>query len=223
MNIKTFLRLNVLLLFFCFSLIAFSSSVYAQSGCCSHHSGVCGCSGGSKLCCDGTLSPSCTCYSPPPPPPTRVPIVFPSTIQATTSWTPNADKTFDVLVTLDDPNPSQYSATLNNCKSCDPGPLSDFNGIVFVFNNVKPGTHYLNVKKEIGGYWTNNVYYTIIIPKWYAPSPTPIPTIRQTPSSTPTSESSDSGMGILSYLGLGALGFGGYKFIVRPIIDANKA
>jgi len=32
-----------------------------QSGCCSHHKGVCGCSGGRKTCCDGTLSPSCTC------------------------------------------------------------------------------------------------------------------------------------------------------------------
>ena len=33
----------------------------AQSGCCSWHKGVCGCSGGRTACCDGTLSPSCTC------------------------------------------------------------------------------------------------------------------------------------------------------------------
>lgn len=32
-----------------------------QSGCCSWHNGVCGCSNGRKKCCDGTLSPSCTC------------------------------------------------------------------------------------------------------------------------------------------------------------------
>lgn len=32
-----------------------------QSGCCSHHGGVCGCSGGRKTCCDGATSPSCTC------------------------------------------------------------------------------------------------------------------------------------------------------------------
>lgn len=32
-----------------------------QSGCCSHHGGVCGCVGGRKKCCDGALSPSCTC------------------------------------------------------------------------------------------------------------------------------------------------------------------
>jgi hypothetical protein len=30
-------------------------------GCCSHHKGVCGCSGGRSLCCDNTLSPSCGC------------------------------------------------------------------------------------------------------------------------------------------------------------------
>jgi len=32
-----------------------------RRGCCSHHGGVCGCSGGRALCCDGTLSPSCGC------------------------------------------------------------------------------------------------------------------------------------------------------------------
>jgi hypothetical protein len=30
-------------------------------GCCSWHGGVCGCSDGRALCCDGTLSPSCGC------------------------------------------------------------------------------------------------------------------------------------------------------------------
>lgn len=35
--------------------------ICTQSGCCSHHEGVCSCSGGRKKCCDGTLSPSCTC------------------------------------------------------------------------------------------------------------------------------------------------------------------
>ena len=38
-------------------------------GCCSWHGGVAGCSGGRSLCADGTLSPSCTCSSPPTPPP----------------------------------------------------------------------------------------------------------------------------------------------------------
>ncbi len=34
---------------------------YARRGCCSHHRGVCGCTNGRQQCCDGTLSPSCTC------------------------------------------------------------------------------------------------------------------------------------------------------------------
>ncbi len=35
----------------------------AQRGCCSHHSGVCGCDGARLICCDGTLSPSCGCHN----------------------------------------------------------------------------------------------------------------------------------------------------------------
>ena len=52
----------------CLSLIFPIYSVFAsqdkvqRSGCCSHHGGVCGCSGGRAMCCDGTLSPSCGCY-----------------------------------------------------------------------------------------------------------------------------------------------------------------
>ena len=33
----------------------------AGSGCCSHHQGVCGCSAGRAVCCDGVTSPSCGC------------------------------------------------------------------------------------------------------------------------------------------------------------------
>lgn len=35
----------------------------ARRGCCSHHGGVCGCDEKTDriVCCDGTLSPSCTC------------------------------------------------------------------------------------------------------------------------------------------------------------------
>ncbi len=33
-----------------------------SSGCCSHHGGVCGCSGKRATCCDGSISPSCGCY-----------------------------------------------------------------------------------------------------------------------------------------------------------------
>jgi hypothetical protein len=32
-----------------------------RRGCCSHHSGVCGCAKGRALCCDERLSASCGC------------------------------------------------------------------------------------------------------------------------------------------------------------------
>ena len=33
-----------------------------RRGCCSHHGGVCGCTQGRAVCCDGSYSPSCGCY-----------------------------------------------------------------------------------------------------------------------------------------------------------------
>ena len=34
---------------------------HTGQGCCSHHGGVCGCSGGNVKCCDGTSSDTCEC------------------------------------------------------------------------------------------------------------------------------------------------------------------
>jgi hypothetical protein len=42
-------------------LVSENDSKLSHQGCCSHHSGVCGCSNGRALCCDGQLSPSCGC------------------------------------------------------------------------------------------------------------------------------------------------------------------
>lgn len=54
------------LLVFCtgttFAISKIKSEQYERRGCCSHHGGVCGCSGSRALCCDGSLSPSCGCY-----------------------------------------------------------------------------------------------------------------------------------------------------------------
>lgn len=33
----------------------------SKRGCCSRHGGVCGCVKGSIRCCDGSMSPTCTC------------------------------------------------------------------------------------------------------------------------------------------------------------------
>ena len=38
-----------------------SEDTLDRRGCCSHHGGVCGCSGPRIKCCDGSLSPSCGC------------------------------------------------------------------------------------------------------------------------------------------------------------------
>ncbi|WP_164885280.1 hypothetical protein [Geovibrio thiophilus] len=44
------------------TLLSYSySAEYERRGCCSKHGGVCGCSNGRALCCDGTLSPTCGC------------------------------------------------------------------------------------------------------------------------------------------------------------------
>lgn len=45
----------------CRLLLAGDQDSVERSGCCSHHGGVCGCAGGRQQCCDGVLSPSCTC------------------------------------------------------------------------------------------------------------------------------------------------------------------
>ncbi len=44
-----------------------SPDTLAGQGCCSHHGGQCGCSGGSVVCCDGSYSPSCGCNKEDPP------------------------------------------------------------------------------------------------------------------------------------------------------------
>jgi len=55
-------KLSFLLAVFLFLLCSvFVIADDQRSGCCSHHGGVCGCSYGRALCCDGTLSPSCRC------------------------------------------------------------------------------------------------------------------------------------------------------------------
>lgn len=59
--------MNKIIVFSLLFLFLFPLQSLATSGCCSHHDGVCGCSSsGRQTCCDGTLSPSCTCaYTPP--------------------------------------------------------------------------------------------------------------------------------------------------------------
>ena len=63
MKMKFMLISGLLLSMLAFTVVfANNSTLLAGRGCCSHHGGVCGCSGGRSQCCDGTLSPSCQCF-----------------------------------------------------------------------------------------------------------------------------------------------------------------
>lgn len=165
----------LIILIFVFFLIP--KIVLATRGCCSWHGGVCGCdtSVGRQVCCDGTYSPSCTCayipeqnYIPPPPPQPK----FPSETQAKWNFFSNENKTWNIEMEVLDNNPTKYSAVISKCAGCDPGPLVDFYSNKFYFKNITPGKWYVNVKKEINGYWSNIVYWTIDVPEWQPPTPT---------------------------------------------------
>jgi hypothetical protein len=166
---------KILSVFIFFSLIFLPKNTEARSGCCSHHGGVCGCdtSVGTQVCCDGSYSPSCGCTYISPKPVTPQ---FPD-MNATWNWTPNSDKAFNLSVTLNDSSPTQYSAVINKCEGCDPGPLTDFYSNKFTFTNLKTGKYYLNVKKAIGGVWSTVSYWIIDIPEWTIPTPTVYPTV----------------------------------------------
>lgn len=45
----------------CVAQVSTGGSVPEQRGCCSWHGGICSCYLGRIVCCDGALSPSCTC------------------------------------------------------------------------------------------------------------------------------------------------------------------
>lgn len=54
--------MNYKLVLIMLMILFMPTSVYAKSGCCSHHGGVAGCSAnGRQVCMDNTLSPTCTC------------------------------------------------------------------------------------------------------------------------------------------------------------------
>jgi len=169
---------TALLIFFALAFFALSpSQSYALQGCCSWHGGVCGSS-----CCDGSsLSAKCGggsdsyLYSPPVYRPTTP--KFPSSIKAVPSFYPYTEqKAHRVLLELDDSSPTQYSATISKCPGCDPGPLADFTGSTLYFEDVAPGTWYVNVKKKVNGIWSTTAYWTIDVPEWHAPEPTLKPT-----------------------------------------------
>jgi len=98
------------------------------------------------------------------------------------------DKTYDIIVKLEDSSPSQYSAVLSEYKGGDPGPNADFYNPTFRYYGVEPGTWYLNVKKEINGYWSTVAYWQVEVPAWVEPEtivyPTSYPDYDEEPAET---------------------------------------
>lgn len=123
------------------------------------------------MCCDGSLSPSCTCgyYQPEyvAPPPIQAP-----QMTANFSYEPNTDGTFDVRMGWNHVENTGFSVTLNKNAGQDPGPLVDTHNEYYVFKSIRPGVYYANMKVGIDNYWSDNItYWKIVVPTWYPPKP----------------------------------------------------
>ena len=179
------MRVKILSFLLLASFLLLSGNVYARSGCCSSHSGVCGCG-----CCDGSsLSSTCVPYYPwcnsPTPQPT--PIVIPTSLNGSTSYNyNNSTKSYDVTFDWDYWSPSSgWSIGISQYAGADPGPNMDTTTSAWTFKNVSPGRKFVNMKALVNGYWSGVSYWTIDIPPY--PTSTPTPTITPIPTQTPTS------------------------------------
>lgn len=131
---------------------------------------------------------------------------------ATWNLTPQEKGIFDLDVTLNDSNPTQYSAVISQYAGGDPGPLTDFTGNVFHFSNISPGKNYLNVKKAINGVWSTIQYWAIDVPQWYPPpTPTPFPT----PTNSIINSLSIPDIPITSFLFFGIAGYLFYLLVKK--------
>ena len=167
----------------------------------------------------GGYTPPATIYIPTP--------QFPANTNATWTWNSNLNETYNVEMKLDDTNPTQYSAVINKCLGCDPGPLADFYTNKFKFNNVSPGVWYINVKKEISGRWSTVAYWTIDVPTWVSPTPTPTPiaTIKSSLTSIPpvaSNDDSDLVIVFIIFLALLCFAYFGYKAVKWFLIFAKN-
>jgi len=134
--------------------------------------------------CGGTSGPS-----------TYVPVLIPT---ATPIFIPDnpvtkGDVTFEeaglkpfytVHTTWIDTGRRDFSIALSKYPGTDPGPNADTTAREFIFNNVKPGKWYINLKSKIGNQWSKVTYFTVDIPPWTLPTPTLTPTPTYIPSPT---------------------------------------
>lgn len=211
-------RIVVSFFFLTFFLLNSASVIFARSGCCSHHDGVCGC-----RCCDGSsLSATCAPYYPscgggydsyyvaPKPIPT-----IPINTNATWKYFINKNGEVEMLFDWDRADKKSYSIVMSKIAGGDLGPNSDTSSSEYTFTNIKPGRWYVNVKEAFDGTWSKVTYWTVDIPSDVKnqampyPTPTPIPTKNTYKSNANTESESSGGIGTILALGLGV---GAYHF-----------
>lgn len=215
-------RIVVSFFFIIFFLLNFSSIIFARSGCCSYHGGVCGCG-----CCDGTsLSATCAPYYPNcgggyesyyvAPKPTMVIPTIPSNAKGGPKYLINKNGVVDMLFDWDRPDGKQYSIAMSKTAGGDPGPNTDTTKSEYTFTNIRPGRWYVNVKEEFNGYWSEVAYWTIDIPNNVKDiarpylTPTPIPTKQASPTTRDISDNDSSNS--LQTIAMVGLGGGIYYF-----------
>lgn len=99
----------------------------------------------------------------------------------------NNEALFDVKVDWADTTALSYSIAISKTPGGNPGPNPDTASSEFVFTNIPAGKWYVNIKSNVGGTWSEIVYWTIEVPKWVKPTPTPTVYISPTPKPESTS------------------------------------
>ena len=178
-------------LFLILVLLLVAPEIFARSGCCSHHGGVCGCG-----CCDGTsLSAKCAPYYPECNsnqtqsqiqeipvyiPPTRT-IMYPTitrkipfSVKGKSAFILNKiTKRYDLKFDWDDIySASGYSIGLSKVAGANPGPVVDTTKSEWLFRNVGSGRLYVNLKAKLDGSWSKVRYWDVYGPS--LPTSTPI-------------------------------------------------
>ncbi len=111
-------------------------------------------------------------YIPLPPLPPPIPPAPKS--DATTNFTANDDGTYDVLFKWTDDRARRYSLAISKYQWADPGSNPDTTIPTWTFHHVPPGIWYVNMKFEVNGVWSQVTAWKVEVPRWVAPTPTPI-------------------------------------------------
>lgn len=99
----------------------------------------------------------------------------------------NNDGSYDVLFKWKEtPSTTGYSLNISKVQFQDPGAYTDTTANVWTFHNIYPGTWYVNMKIAVNGTWSCVTSWTITVPAWVAPSPTPEPSSTPSPAESST-------------------------------------